>query len=44
MEPFSRSNSIEANALSVKKKQKRKAAADSNVMTEEAVKKLKLCV
>ena len=44
MESLSRSNSMEANALRVKWKQKRKAAEDANLLTEEAVKKLKLCV
>ena len=35
---------MEANALRVKGKQKRKAAEDAKLLTEEAVKKLKLCV
>ena len=43
MESLSRSNSVEANALRVKAKQKRNAAEDAKRLTEEAVKKLKLC-
>ena len=33
---------MEANALRIKGKQKRKAAEDAKLLTEEAVKKLKL--
>ena len=44
MELFGRSNSMEANALRVKGKQKRKAAEEAKLLIEEAVKKLKLCV
>ena len=44
MESLSRSNSMEANALRVKGKQKRKGIEDAKLLTEEALKKLKLCV
>ena len=43
MESLSRSNSMEANALRVKVKQKRNAAEDTKRLTEEAVMKKKLC-